>query len=229
MEIADKDLVSKKELLELTGISYGQLYRWKRERLLPEEWFIKRSSYTGQETFFPRTAILERVDAIKQLKEELSLEAIADLFSPQATDTVSADELENLLDVDAEYAKLVIECFAQSLDTNAADISLGFSEVVFISALGSLVKKGTLEAPQAAHLAFESRDLAAQWINETISCEVLAVSGDATANNPSPTSWHLILCKETSLPLFSQGVKIAATLPLQETATAIKQILKKRL
>lgn len=46
------DLISKKELLDLTGISYGQLYRWKRKNLIPEEWFIRKSSYTGQETFF---------------------------------------------------------------------------------------------------------------------------------------------------------------------------------
>ncbi len=46
-------LISKKHLLQLTNISYGQLYRWKRENLLPESWFIKKSSFTGQETFFP--------------------------------------------------------------------------------------------------------------------------------------------------------------------------------
>ena len=55
------ELISKKDLLQETGISYGQLYRWKRERLIPDAWFEKRSSYTGQETFFPRTLILERV------------------------------------------------------------------------------------------------------------------------------------------------------------------------
>ena len=58
------DLISKKELLAVTGISYGQLYRWKRERLIPEEWFIKQSAYTGQETFFPRQQILSRVQTI---------------------------------------------------------------------------------------------------------------------------------------------------------------------
>ena len=46
------NLISKRELLENTGISYGQLYRWKREGLIPEEWFIKRASFTGQECFF---------------------------------------------------------------------------------------------------------------------------------------------------------------------------------
>lgn len=46
--------ISKKELLDITGISYGQLYRWKRKGLIPEDWFIRRATFTGQETFFPK-------------------------------------------------------------------------------------------------------------------------------------------------------------------------------
>ena len=70
------DEISKKDLLAETGISYGQLYRWKREGLIPEEWFVKRSVFTGQETFFPREKILERVGMILDMKDDLSLEAI---------------------------------------------------------------------------------------------------------------------------------------------------------
>ena len=70
------DEISKKELLEETGISYGQLYRWKREGLIPEEWFVKKSSYTGQETFFPRDRILERIGVILERKDDQSLEEI---------------------------------------------------------------------------------------------------------------------------------------------------------
>ena len=62
-------MISKKELLALTDISYGQLYRWKREGLIPEEWFIKQSSYTGQETFFPREQMLSRVQSILESKD----------------------------------------------------------------------------------------------------------------------------------------------------------------
>lgn len=51
----EEDLISKKQLLDLTGISYGQLYRWKRKQLIPEEWFIRKSTFTGQEPFFQRT------------------------------------------------------------------------------------------------------------------------------------------------------------------------------
>jgi DNA-binding transcriptional MerR regulator len=70
------DEISKKDLLVETGISYGQLYRWKREGLIPEEWFIKRAVFTGQETFFPRERMLGRVRAILALKDDLSLDQI---------------------------------------------------------------------------------------------------------------------------------------------------------
>ena len=58
-------LISKKELLEKYGISYGALYRWKRKGLIPEEWFIKKSTVTGQETFFPEALICERMERIR--------------------------------------------------------------------------------------------------------------------------------------------------------------------
>ncbi|SFM22998.1 Protein of unknown function [Paenibacillus sp. 1_12] len=82
----EEELISKKELLELTGISYGQLYRWKRKNLVPEEWFIRKSAFTGQETFFPKQKMLDRMDKIINMKEDLSLDELADMFSPVPTD-----------------------------------------------------------------------------------------------------------------------------------------------
>jgi len=73
--------ISKKDLLAETGISYGQLYRWKREGLIPEEWFVKRSAFTGQETYFPKDRILERVGLILEKKDLLSLEDIRREFA----------------------------------------------------------------------------------------------------------------------------------------------------
>lgn len=75
------NLISKKDLLAVMGISYGQLYRWKRQRLIPEEWFIKKASYTGQETFFPRESIISRIETILQLKDTYSMEQLAEMFS----------------------------------------------------------------------------------------------------------------------------------------------------
>jgi hypothetical protein len=78
----DNEQISKKDLLEEMGISYGQLYRWKRKQLIPEEWFIRKSTFTGQETFFPRSLILARINKILNMKEDLSLDELADKFSP---------------------------------------------------------------------------------------------------------------------------------------------------
>lgn len=78
----EEELISKKELLELTGISYGQLYRWKRKNLVPENWFIRKSAFTGQETFFPKQRMLARIDKIINMKDDLSLDELAEVFSP---------------------------------------------------------------------------------------------------------------------------------------------------
>ena len=79
----EEDLISKKELLERYSISYGALYRWKRKGLIPEEWFIKKSTVTGQETFFPRALACERVELIQSHKEEISLDELSSKFSTE--------------------------------------------------------------------------------------------------------------------------------------------------
>jgi hypothetical protein len=91
----DEELISKKDLLDLADISYGQLYRWKRKNLIPEDWFVRKSTFTGQETFFPKNKILERIDKIKNMKDDLSLDDMADMFSPQLAEVLlSNDELK---------------------------------------------------------------------------------------------------------------------------------------
>ena len=118
------NLISKKDLLALTGISYGQLYRWKRERRIPEEWFIKRSSYTGQETFFPREQILSRINSILESKDKYSLEQLAELFSPDSgKKTLSFEKLPSIPEINpsllpvikAEYGKSEFDIFDLAL------------------------------------------------------------------------------------------------------------------
>ena len=81
-----EELISKKDLLLETGISYGQLYRWKRQHLIPDSWFIKKSSFTGQETFFPKEKILARIQAILEMKDAHSLDELAAMFTPTSVD-----------------------------------------------------------------------------------------------------------------------------------------------
>lgn len=81
MDLSDKNLISKKLLLEKYSISYGALYRWKRKGLIPEDWFIKKSTTTGQETFFPKDLITERVELILSKKEDVLLDELAEKIS----------------------------------------------------------------------------------------------------------------------------------------------------
>ncbi|MFE7062117.1 YhbD family protein [Sutcliffiella sp. NPDC057660] len=90
----EEELISKKDLLDEASISYGQLYRWKRKDLIPEDWFVRKSTYTGQETFFPRVKILDRINKIKQMKTDVSLDELAEMFSPNAKQiTLTKDQL----------------------------------------------------------------------------------------------------------------------------------------
>ena len=75
--LSEDRLISKKELLERYGMSYGALYRWKRKGLIPEDWFIRKATTTGQETFFPESLITERVELILSGKNELELDELA--------------------------------------------------------------------------------------------------------------------------------------------------------
>ncbi len=81
----EENLIAKKEVLRETDISYGQLYRWKRKGLIPEAWFVRKSTFTGQETFFPRDKILERIGRIKAMKDTLPLDDLADAITQQVT------------------------------------------------------------------------------------------------------------------------------------------------
>lgn len=93
-----EELISKKELLDLMEISYGQLYRWKRKNLIPEEWFIKKSVSTGQETFFPKEKIIERISKIIELKDETSLDDLAYRFSNNIKDIkITRSYLTNII------------------------------------------------------------------------------------------------------------------------------------
>lgn len=77
----EERLISKKELLLKYNISYGALYRWKRKGLIPDEWFIKKSTVTGQETFFPEKLVCERIEKIQSMKDDVLLDELAKKLS----------------------------------------------------------------------------------------------------------------------------------------------------
>lgn len=126
-------LISKKDLLNETKISYGQLYRWKREGLIPEEWFIKQPSFTGQETFFPKNKILNRIKAIQELKDKYSLEELAKILSPEVSErNFTTDDL-NIIE---EINKGLIPAFIKGFEKN----NFTYIEVLIMIAISELKK-----------------------------------------------------------------------------------------
>ena len=85
----NESLISKKSLLEKYSVSYGALYRWKRKGLIPEEWFIKKSTSTGQETFFPAKLICERMELILSQKSDILLDELAKKLSGEEKNDIS--------------------------------------------------------------------------------------------------------------------------------------------
>ena len=134
----DGDLISKKELLEVTDVSYGQLYRWKRKNLIPEEWFIKKSSYTGQETYFPREKILDRIEKIKDMKDDVSLDNLAQMFSPQLADVfLNEEELLNKNIVRSQTLTIYKDIYGEIK-------TFSFKKILYISLLEKSLVSGNV-------------------------------------------------------------------------------------
>lgn len=144
-------LISKKDLLAITGISYGQLYRWKRERLIPEEWFIKQSSYTGQETFFPREQILSRIQSIQELKDKYSLEELAKMLSPEvAPISISLEVLTTISEINQGLIPIFINCFEKE--------EFDYVELLLMVIISKLNNEGLLPFEDIKDLIFGLRD-----------------------------------------------------------------------
>ncbi|WP_329765630.1 YhbD family protein [Bacillus nitratireducens] len=132
------DLISKKDLLELTGISYGQLYRWKRKNLIPEDWFVRKSTFTGQETFFPKEKILERIDKIQTMKEDLSLDELANMFSPSVTEMhLTKDDLLRK----GIASETVLQFFIEQTNKTA---EFQFVDILYVYMLEELLQSGEI-------------------------------------------------------------------------------------
>lgn len=139
----DNELISKKDLLQLTGVSYGQLYRWKRKKLIPEDWFIKKSSFTGQETFFPKDRILERLEKIKDMKDDLSLDNIAEMFSPQLADIILRKQDLLMRNIVSSAALSMYEKYHGEIGVYS------FEKILYIYVLDRFLLAGTVSSEES--------------------------------------------------------------------------------
>lgn len=199
------ELISKKDLLDLTGISYGQLYRWKRKNLIPEDWFIRKSTFTGQETFFPREKILERIDKIQTMKENLSLDELADMFSPSAGEfQLSVEELlkRNIV------SKPVLD-FYLSETKDISDFS--FENLLHLFILEKLLQGGEINLDEGKMLLQVLND----YCNEGKQNSVLIFIRKFGISS-------CLILAETDYIYFEKGTKVVVRISLTESTEELK-------
>lgn len=210
--------ISKKELLKLTGLSYGQLYRWKRMQLIPEQWFIHRATFTGQETFFPRTQILKRIETIQRLKDRYSLEEIAELLSPaSAARRYTREDIEDLTSCSAEGLALV-DTVHQSSDSGYA-----FVDLVACSVADELAKRD-IDGEAAVGAVATLIAGAGQFSSLDDLHVVCANLGEFDDSNP-----FAVLYAGREPVVFGDGVNVRADVEVGPIAEALREELERLL
>lgn len=202
----DNEHISKKDLLAQTGISYGQLYRWKRKGLIPEEWFIRKSTFTGTETFFPRDKMLARIDRILSMKDgDLSLDAIADAVTPDLGGISLAPAEAAEKSVVSRQAIDVYDAVHPGTDT------LRYGELLSLYVLDRLLATGevsldegrwVLGAFEEAYPGFEGRD-----------CDLVLVRKMGVA--------ICFMATSTAEIAFESGARLVARINVQESVEAL--------
>ncbi|MGL5822019.1 MAG: DUF4004 family protein [Sarcina sp.] len=148
----EEKLISKKELLDLTGISYGQLYRWKRKNIIPEDWFIKKSVSTGQETFLPYDKVLERIKIILEAKDTKSLDELAQMFSSEIK--VQNIRKEYLIDRNI-FSEMVVDKFEEMLSTGSL---YSGRELLLLEIFNELIIEGSLNVTEIKSIILSIKD-----------------------------------------------------------------------
>ena len=200
------ELISKKDLLELTGISYGQLYRWKRKNLIPEDWFVRKSTFTGQETFFPKEKILERIDKIQTMKEDLSLDELAHMFSPSVTEICLTKEEIVGKGIAAEP---VVQFF---IDQTKKSAGFQFVDILYVYILEELLQSGEIsleEGKMVLQVLKEHYEGMKQKNSELVMIRKLGISSCFLVSNVED------LC-------FEQGTKVVTRLTIMNYTEELK-------
>ena len=195
--------ISKKDLLVETGISYGQLYRWKRDGLIPEEWFIKRSAFTGQETFFPRDRMLARIKGILALKDTHSLEEIRESLVNRATVYGAYEALREMSDMEPD--------FLSSLAAPTASAEVCIESVAAVIGLYEMASRAGVGRDRKRELIDEALVAVAQ--NAQIPTMVALVKATDT--------WHYIMALGATWIAIDRGITFVET---QQVADIVERI-----
>ncbi|UZQ49727.1 DUF4004 family protein [Clostridium kluyveri] len=99
-------------------------------------WIIKKSTFTGQETFFPKNKILDRVEKIKNFKEDVSLDELANIFSPNLSNVFLE---ENYILKHHIVSQVTINLYKSS---HKESRGFYFNELLFMNITDKFLKSG---------------------------------------------------------------------------------------
>ncbi len=199
------DEISKKDVLRETGISYGQFYRWKRMGLIPEQWFRRRSTFTGQESFLPRGKVLERIRQIQELKDAHSFEEIAEIFSPDAVRrTYRAEEVATIAWLSHEAQGM--------LARRDPEANFSFLEVLYLGVIQHLLDEGKASREQ---ILLAADTVAARFgeLEDTGTARHLTL---VAREGVTTVVLHGVPC------LFDRGCEVVASVDLNELTERIR-------
>jgi DNA-binding transcriptional MerR regulator len=207
----ESELISKKDLLLACGISYGQLYRWKRKGLIPEEWFVRRSTFTGQETFFPREKMIARVERILSMKDEdASLDEIAEAVSPAPLpDTFDGAEM-------VAAGVVSVAALDAFTERHPGVSKLAFAELLAVAIADDLLKSGEVGRDEAASALGV---LESGWqACEKASCDLVLVRKMGLA--------MALLVSSSSQLVVESGARVVARIAIPARIESLKTRLK---
>ena len=196
--------ISKKDLLVETGISYGQLYRWKRDGLIPEEWFIKRSAFTGQETFFPRDRMLARINGILALKDTHSLEEIRESLVNKAMVHRVFEALRDMSDMEPD--------FLRSLKAPTVNAELCIESIAAIIGLYEMAIRAGVERDRMRELIDEALAAVAES-TQTPTMVALVKAAD---------TWHYIMASGAAWIAIDRGITFVETRQVADIVERIR-------
>ena len=200
-----QNYITKKDLLNEMNISYGQLYRWKRLGLIPEDWFIKRSAITGQETVLPKEKTIKRITEIQTLMKNQSLESLVERFAFSAEkEVIEFEDLYKSEYVRAEYVSAVGNYFKKQAYTAV--------EYMSIICCAKVAESERLNTRQFVDLIRYALPLAKQCKKTECRFIVFAAGGD----------YHISIMDNTSSPLFDSGLRILGEFNLETMWEEVK-------
>ena len=192
------EYITKKELLEKTDISYGQLYRWKRMGLIPESWFIKRPASTGQETVLPYKKITARIEEIQTLMERFTLEDIVPMLTSDVKkDVVAFEDLYKSSYLKTEYVNAVGNYFKKPGYTAC--------EYMMIICAADVAEKERVTTRQYVDLLRYCLPVAEKCTSLECRCVFFAAGGD----------WHIAMLDNKTQPVFDHGLRVAGNYNLE--------------